>query len=178
MRTVAIILVLAATPALAQTSTNYKLRESVFNAGGDPLQGSVLASASYHVKLDSIGEGIAAGELASASYGSSSSFVSTYAPPGEVQQLVFSDKQTIQWHPEKSIGQYELYRDAIAALLGGSAGSCFSAGLLSETATDAATPSAGQGYFYLATARNRLGEEGTKGFKSNGMERPNVSPCP
>ncbi len=30
----------------------------------------------------------------------------------------------------------------------------------------------------LVTARNRLGEEGTRGFRSSGAERPGLSPCP
>jgi len=175
---IAIMLVLAGgSPVLAQSSASYKLQESVFNAGGDPLQGSVLASASHRVKLDSLGEGIVAGGLTSASFHADGSFASTYAPAGEIQQLVFTNKQTIQWHPERSIGQYELYRDPLSALSGGGTGACLAAGLLAETATDATTPSAGSGLFYLATARNRLGEEGTKGFKTTG-ERPNLTPCP
>ena len=37
---------------------------------------------------------------------------------------------------------------------------------------------AGACLFYLVTARNRLGEEGTKGYRSPGIERPNDAPCP
>jgi hypothetical protein len=39
-------------------------------------------------------------------------------------------------------------------------------------------PSSGATFFYLATAKNRLGEEGTKGYRSSSVERPNPTPCP
>jgi hypothetical protein len=82
------------------------------------------------------------------------------------------------WDPERSVGAYEVYRDALTTLPGGGFGTCFASGLTSEAATEAATPVAGQGWFYLVTARNRLGEEGTKGFQTSGAERPNPAPCP
>ena len=41
--------------------------------------------------------------------------------------------------------------------------------------TDVTAP--GKFFLYLVTVRNRLGEEGTKGFSTNG-ERPNPTPCP
>ena len=42
----------------------------------------------------------------------------------------------------------------------------------------AAPVPAGNGYFYLVTARNRLWEEGTKGSSSAGAQRANPAPCP
>jgi hypothetical protein len=57
-------------------------------------------------------------------------------------------------------------------------GACLQSGLAGESATDAAPPSAGQGYFYLVTARNTLGEIGTKGYAKSGVERANLAPCP
>jgi hypothetical protein len=50
--------------------------------------------------------------------------------------------------------------------------------ILTETTTDPDVPSVTTGYFYLVTADNRLDEEGTKGFRSNGTERGNPAPCP
>lgn len=173
-----VVLLLLSPVALAQTSASYKLQESVFNAGGDPAQGSVLASASYRLKLDSIGEGIVWVGLSSASYHADGSFVSAYPPPGEVQGQLFTGKQTMTWSPERSVGRYEVYRDPVSAIRTGGTGACFASGLAAELVTDASVPAAGQGYFYLVTARNRLGEEGTKGFRTSGAERPNPAPCP
>ncbi|HEX4824715.1 MAG TPA: hypothetical protein VFV19_10395 [Candidatus Polarisedimenticolaceae bacterium] len=166
----------AAAPALAQTSASYKLTESIVNNGGDPVNGASGASASHRIKLDALGDGFLGVGLASASFHMDGGFVDVYPPPGEVQQQLFTSKTSMVWNPERSVGQYEVYRDALSGFLGG--GTCFSSGLTAESATDAATPAAGQGYFYLVTARNRLGEEGTKGLRTSGVERPNPSPCP
>jgi hypothetical protein len=164
--------------ALAQTSASYKLTESVLNNGGDPVNGAFGASASHRIKLDAIGDGLLGVGLASASYHMDGGFVDVYAPPGEVQQQLFSNKTTLVWNPEKSIGRYCVYRDTIGVLSAGGTGTCFSPGLLTESAVDLSSPATGQGYFYLVTSRNRLGEEGTKGFRSTGTERSNPSPCP
>lgn len=165
------------TSASAQTSANFKLQESVLNAGGNPLQGGQLSSASYRLELDSIGEAAVDVGAFSGSYRIDSAFVSAYPPPGETLGLRFSDKTTLLWNPEKSIGKYELYRGAISSLPG-MWGSCFAANLASATSIDSQLPSIGTGYFYLVTARNRLSEEGTKGKRSNGTTRTNTNPCP
>jgi hypothetical protein len=165
-----------ATPALAQTSASYKLTESVFNNGGDPANGASGASASYRIRLDAVGDGILGVGLASASFHMDGGFVDVYRPPGEIQQLLFTGKTTMTWSPEKSVGQYEAYRGPMSSLAG--AGTCLVSPLATEVTNDASAPASGQGFFYLVTARNRLGEEGTKGFKTGGLERPNSSPCP
>ena len=163
----------SALPALAQQSASFKLEESILNAGG-----TTLASANYHVKLDAIGDGVIGTGLASASFHADGSFVSAYTPPGETQSLVFSNKTTLRWSPEQSASHYEMYRDPLSTLSGGAFGTCFASSLTTNTTTDNTNPASGQGLFYLVTARNRLDEEGTKGFKSNGIERPNAAPCP
>src|SRR5258705_127679 len=56
--------------------------------------------------------------------------------------------------------------------------SAMSAVSIAQTGTDAATASAGEGYFSLVTARNLLGEIGPKGHASSGFERANAAPCP
>ena len=165
-----------AAPAIAQTSASYKLTESIFNNGGDPANGASGASASHRIKLDAVGDGLLGVGLASASFHMDGGFVDVYPPPGEVQQQLFTSKTTMVWNPERSVGQYEVYRDLMGGLAGG--GACFTSGVTTEDATDAATPATGQGFFYLVTARNRLGEEGTKGFRTSGVERSNSSPCP
>ncbi len=165
--------------AAAQTSANYKLTESTFNAGGDPNQGGFPSSAHYRVRLDAIGDAaVSSATLSSASYRMNGGFVSDYPPPGEVRSLTIDkNKQTLRWQPEPSIGSYGLYRDLLSNLTG-TYGTCFQAGIVNETWNDASTPPARNGYFYLVTARNRVYEEGPKGYSSTGAQEPNLYPCP
>lgn len=164
-------------PARAQSSASYSLEAQVFNAGGNPAP--VLASASYHMSLDSIGDTVAAGDLSSASYGSTAGLPPTYPPPREVQGNRFTGKDTLVWLPDPSVGTYDVYKGTVANF-SPDFGSCLASGLTSEQAAldPADLPPPGQCFFYLITARNRLGEEGTKGYQSSGAERPNPSPCP
>ena len=76
---------------------------------------------------------------------------------------------------DTSTGVYNLYRDPLSSLSGLGFGACQQLDLPTETATDVDVPSAGVGFFYLVTAENRLAEEGTKGFRSNGIERGNAA---
>ena len=163
----------------AQESTNYKLNEHTLNEGGNPDGGAVLTSASYKLTLDAIGDSVAqGGTLSSASYKAEAGFVPPYPPPGETLNLLFTDAQTLVWGSEKSIGSYNLYRDLLSNLSGINYGGCQQPGLAANTATDASAPPAGQTYFYVVTAENRLEEEGTMGEDSAPAERPNNSPCP
>ncbi|HEX4826187.1 MAG TPA: hypothetical protein VFV19_17945 [Candidatus Polarisedimenticolaceae bacterium] len=166
-----------AASAAAQTSASYKLSETAINDGGNPTA-TTLASAHFHVKLDAIGDGVVGSGLTSASFHADTGFVGRYRPPGEVTSLTWSGKTTLQWNPERSIGKYEVYRDLLTALPGGAFGGCLASELTAESATDASTPVTGQGWFYLVTARNRLREEGPKGYRSGGIEEANPSPCP
>jgi hypothetical protein len=179
MRRIALLLLagLIALPALAQESESYKLKESVLNGGGNPKDGAILSSASFRVKLDAIGEGALRAGLTSSSYRMDGGFVNGYPPPGEVAGFSFSNKTTLIWRPEKSIGVYNLYRDLLSAL-GGGFGACQQQDLTGEMTTEPGTPPVANGWFYLVTAENRLREEGTKGNSSAGVERPNPSPCP
>jgi hypothetical protein len=176
--TIALALGLASPFAHAQTSASFKLTESTFNAGGDPQNGTSAASASFHIKLDAIGDAVAGGTPASASFHAGAGFVGDYPPPGEVAGFLFTDRSTMTWAPERSVGTYDVYRDALAGLTSGAMGACFASGSSSEGAVDAGTPASGQGWFYLVTARNLLGEEGTKGSGVGATERPNAAPCP
>jgi hypothetical protein len=171
------LLVLLAPEALAQQSSRFILSEWTINDGGDPLNGSSAASASFHVTLDAIGDGVVATGLGSASWHLDSGFVDVYAPPGEVQGQLFTNAMSMTWIPEKSVGEYEVYRGLLSGLPGGY-GACFLSALASAAATDSGAPPLGDGWFYLVTAKNRLGEEGTKGYDSNGAMRANPSPCP
>jgi hypothetical protein len=181
LRLPAIILSIAVsamgTDALAQTSASYKLVESTFNNGGHPANGSSATSASYRIKLAAVGDAVTTTGLSSTSHRMDAGFVSPYPPPGEIRNERWTSKSTLSWDSEMSVGSYQLYRDLLTTLPGGF-GACLQSSLPAEAATDAAIPAVGTAWFYLVTARNRLGEEGTKGFRSSGAERPNVSPCP
>jgi hypothetical protein len=165
----------AASPASAQSSASYKIGEASFNNAGKPANGVVLASAHFRIKLDSVGDPTVLAGLSSASFRADGGFVSHYRPAGEVTAVRFTNPTTLQWNAEPAAQWYEVYR---ATSLPGTFGTCFANDLLTTTVADASTPSLGSRFFYLVTARNRLGEEGTKGFGSTGAERPNTLPCP
>lgn len=171
------VTVLAALPAPGQQSASFKLEESAFNAGGSPLNGAVATSASFRLTFDSIAESASARGLASTSFRMDSGLISSYPPPGETRGLRFTDRTTLSWTPEKSVGTYNLYRDLLGTLPG-NYGSCFQGAITGTTWLDAGTPPTGTGWFYLVTAENRLAEEGTKGYRSDHTERPNPLPCP
>ena len=164
-----------ASPAAAQSSTSYKIGESSFNNAGDPLNGVTLACPHFHIKLDSVGDGTVLAGLSSASFRADGGFVSHYRPASEVTAVRFTNPATLQWNAEPSAQWYEVYR---ATSLPGTFGTCFANDLTATTVADASTPAIGSRFFYLVTARNRLREEGTKGFGSTGAERPNTLPCP
>jgi hypothetical protein len=168
---------LAVHSATAQTSSSYRLSEASINSGGNPRNSGTIASAHYHISLDAIGDGVVGAGLASAAFHLDAGFVGQFPPPGEVTGLRFGDPTTLLWSPERSAQRYEIYRGTLSTLPG-TFGTCFANDLSLVTATDASIPGSGQGFFYMVTARNRLGEEGPKGFASNGTEEGNPLPCP
>lgn len=169
---------LAFLPAFAQQSVSYRIREFVVNEGGHPNQGSSLVSSSYHLKLDSIGDGLNAQSLRSGSFRSDAGFAGRYPAPGEAQGLAYTDKSTMVWRPDRSVGTYNVYRGTVESLPGLAFGTCFARALPGETVTEANEPPEGSGWFYLVTAENRLWEEGTKGSQGSGVPRGNPAPCP
>lgn len=168
-----IVLLLFVLPALAvgaQSSASYRVEESAFNNGGNPSP--ELTSASYRVTLDAVGDGVVATGLSSASYGMGGGFADGCSPPGEVLGLLFSGPATLVWNPEPSVGVYNLWRGDLSGLPSSNYGAKITEDVGSETASDATVPPAGGCYIYLVTAENRLEEEGTKGLRSSGEERP------
>jgi hypothetical protein len=163
--------------AIGQESAGYNLEEHTLNAAGHPGAGTVMVSAGYRITLDAVGDAIAPVGLASATFQMDGGFAVAYPPPGEVTGLLFgADGASISWDVEPAAMTYNVYRDAISALPGGLNGLCLQSGLTANAAKDPQTP--GTGWFYLVTSRNSLGEEGTKGFASSGVERANPGPCP
>jgi hypothetical protein len=164
--------------AMAQSSASYELEEHVLNAGGTPSAAVDPSSASFRITLSSLGEPLAPpGTATSASYAVDSAFTSAYRPPGEATRLRFDDDVTLRWDPERSVGSYNLYRDSIGNLSGLGYGVCLQQDLPDARATDSDPVPSGDGFFYLATAVNRLDEEGTKGFQGDGTERAGAV-CP
>ncbi len=177
-RILCLLALLLTTAAAAQQSSNFKLEEQAFNSGGNPTGGVVLSSTSFKITLDSIGESVAERGLGSASFGLDAGFAARYRPPGEVLELRLTDSVTLIWHAESSVGRYNLYRDLMSNISSLGYGGCEQYDLTTETTTDTDEVPVNDGYFYLVTAENRLGEEGTKGFDSDDVERLNLLPCP
>jgi hypothetical protein len=160
-------LLLLSGAALAQTSTSFTLEEYTLNAGGSPSQGVALKSASFSITLASIGDTVVATGLSSGSFSLGAGFGVAYPPPGEVGGLFLTDKQTLVWSAEPSAGVYHLYRDDTSD----GYGNCEEQDIAATTTTDAATPTTNNTFYYLVTVKNRLAEEGTKGFQSDDTER-------
>jgi len=170
-------LVFGAAPAAAQQSASHTLEEHVFNAGGHPAAGVSPASASHRITLGSLGDALAAPVLVGATSELSGGFVLAYPPPGEVEGLRFTDPATLVWDAERSAGRYNLYRAEVSTLGGLAYGTCAELGLGAPTTTDATPVAPGSGLFFLVTVENRLGEEGTKGYRGDGAERTGTV-CP
>lgn len=165
-------------PAWAQSSASYAIESSVLNSGGPPSNGDTMASAAYRITLDSLGEPLNGPMLASASYAMDAATLSAYRPPGEVQELLFADASTLDWAAEPAAGTYNVYRDTLSSLSDVYAGTCEQSGLVASNASDPGTPPNGDGWFYLVTSVNRLGEEGTRGADGAGTDRPDTGVCP
>jgi hypothetical protein len=172
------VILLAGAPAVAQSSASFHLNEHTLIAGGQPANGTVSTSASFHLKLDAFGDTALGAMMTSASYHGDGGFVVAYRPPGEVTGLIFTSKSVMSWNPEQTVGFYETYRDTLSSLPSGSTGVCLASALTNTTVSDSGMPATGAGWFYLVTARNRLNEEGTKGTGQGGVPRPNPAPCP
>lgn len=179
MRAAVFLLAWAAIPALAQQSASFKVEEHVLNAGGTPTRGSVPSSAGFRVTLSAIGDPAARRGMSSTSFRSDAGFIVAYTPPGEVTALRFgAEDANLEWDPEAAAGDYALYRDTLASLSGLAYGACLLGSLAVASASDLTSPAPGEGFFYLVTVRNRLREEGSKGFRTGGIERGNAAPCP
>jgi hypothetical protein len=143
------------------------------------LSGAALAqtSTSFKITLVSIGNSVVATGLGSGSYGLDAGFDAAYLPPGEVGDVLLTDKQTLVWSGEPSAAAYNLYRDDT----GDGYGTCEERNIASTTTIDASIPTMNNVFYYLVTVKNRLAEEGTKGFQGAGVERlgaHDLSVCP
>ena len=177
--TVALLTVLITMlPALAQESPNYRVSEHNLNSAGTSEGSSVLASPNFLITLGAIGDPLArVGMLESPNYRTAAGFASGYAPPAEVHGILLVNSSTLVWDPAPGAISYSLYRGAISGLSTASYGSCKLEGLVSASAVDPDSPPTGDGFFYLAAARNTLEEEGITGHDSSSALRTPTS-CP
>lgn len=170
---VAVVAVLTALAnAHAQSSSSFQISNSVVNAGGHPQQGQKMASESYQVSLDAIGDTVWSG--ASATYAGSSGFVGRYRPPGELGNLRFNAKVNLTWDYDRGLTESNLYRGTTAA----GAAACYQPNLPANSFLESTSPSVDAGWYYLVGAENLLGEEGPLGTGPGGAPRAPVAACP
>jgi hypothetical protein len=177
-----VVLIFGASPCVrAQRSANFQLEGTALNQGGRPSGGQFAQSASFQITLDVVGDAVPPVAASSPSFGLSGGTAGSYAPAGEVQGAAFDQPGfptgAISWTAMPTAVRYNLYRGATGTLPG-SFGSCLASNIPNTYYSDPALPSSKAGYFYLTTGENRLGEQGTKGFQSNGMQRTSSPICP
>ena len=162
---------------VAAEGSPVEVSEFTFNAAGHPVGGVVPTSAEFRITMDALGDGVAGNEMSSSSYRVTGGLPNAFPPPGAVENVRFPAHADLSWDPEPSAGQYAVYRGDIADLsLPGPFGDCFVAPVTATSAIDTTEPSSGEGFFYLVTVANRLGEEGTKNVDgaAGPVERPFV----
>jgi len=168
-------------PAGAQQSASFQLEGSTLNEGGRPANGVIAQSASFQITLDAVGETVPTFESLSTSFGLSGGIVGAYAPPSEVETMAFGpgagSATTVLWSPIPTAVRYDVYRGPTGRLPG-TYGSCLASDLVGSAYNDPVAPGSGTAFFYLVTGENRLGEEGTKGYQSNGTVRTAAPACP
>lgn len=170
------VLVLAVLPAAAQESASYRLVEHALNAGGVPAQGEIHVSAQFRLTLESIGGPVAHANVVSKGYDASGGLIPGLTPPTEVHGLAFADGDTLTWNGHPAAGAFRLYREGLDGVA--AAFACLSGDVPGPTADDGEQPVAGQGFAYLVTVTNTLGEEGTPGITSTGTPRTLAGACP
>jgi hypothetical protein len=104
--------------------------------------------------------------------------------PDDDIELYFSSKTLLEWKGGTCARTFNVYRallnrvtDADSDGLADDYGSCFRFGLVVPQVTDADPLGPGRMHTYLVTGKNPVGE-GSLGFTSALLERPNRSPCP
>jgi uncharacterized protein (DUF1800 family) len=93
--------------------------------------------------------------------------------PGEVAELLFTDRAEIGWTPVPGTDSYHVYRGS----LGSEAARCHGFAVPGTAFQTASEPDSGAGFFYLVTAESATEGEGTPGNASGGGERPLIGSC-
>lgn len=176
----AILSALAALPAPGQQSASFRVSDSSINAGSVPLGGQALESAGFRVTLAAIGDATVEGTAASPSYFADPGFVQAYAPPQELSNLRFVSKTLLTWNRSETAIRFDVYRGRLTELRLGEAGNCHAPDLPTNESDEGSTapaPNAGL-WFYLVVGENRLGEQGSRGTRSDGTPRTGGILCP
>ena len=100
--------------------------------------------------------------------------------PGEVQNLRWSDADTLGWDAVADAVSYHVYRGELAALSCGSLGECrddLDTDVSDLVLNDSSQPAAGAGFLYLITAVDASGLESIFGSSDCGL-RTNAVACP
>ena len=101
--------------------------------------------------------------------------------PGEVLNLRWElDDFRLVWDVEPSAVEYHVYRDLVSTLSFQDFGNCrddLDTGRTDTELDDAEDPGIGTAFYYLITAEDGSGEEGTLGYATN-CERSNFGACP
>lgn len=169
-----------AAPAGAQQSANFRLEGTTLNAGGRPVGGVMAQSVSFQITLDAVGDAVPALDASSPNFGLSCGTTGAYAPAAEVSEVSFGPPlppDSFKWSPAPTAVLYNLYR-GVTGTLPGTFGSCLASNVAATSYADPAVPAAKTGYFYLVTGENRVGEQGIKGYQSNGAPRTSLPACP
>src|SRR5262245_10573675 len=91
------LLLAAASPLRAQESAHFRIDQAVLNAAGHPARGDTMASGSWRLSLDALGDALAGAPLSSSSFTLGAGIVPSHPAPGEVGLLRFVDQQTLVW---------------------------------------------------------------------------------
>jgi len=100
--------------------------------------------------------------------------------PAEVSNLRWSDAQTLIWDAVVPVADYHVYRDSISTLGYDAFGTCrndLDADRTDTELVDTEVPPPGITLYYLITADDGGGNEGTLGFATC-AERSNFTACP
>jgi hypothetical protein len=100
--------------------------------------------------------------------------------PGDVENLQWTDKETMVWNVETSADQYHVYQGSLDTLGYDNFGTCADGtdpDLFDTELSVTAIPAPGTGWFWVITAEDLAGSEGTLGFATC-TERSNFTPCP
>ena len=100
--------------------------------------------------------------------------------PAAVPNLRWTNRDHLIWDPTAGAVEYHLYRGLVSALSYGNFGSCRDSTDPNRTdtqLTDTGWPAYGNAFFYLVSAENGTGHEGSLGCGTS-AERSNFAPCP
>ena len=149
-------------------SASFRLTRSEFAS----IDGStLLLSSSYRLSRSTLGDSIAELSLSGSSFTLATDWTATLPPALEVESLRFESTSRLIWQVERSLGTYRIYRG------GPTTQSCI--GQAAQTHfEDAALPSPSSAFYFLVTAVDAGGVEGSAGRSSSGSLRTPSGSCP